>query len=115
MAKWNVPTCDLCGKVMGVPSQGSVSFTEKHYAACVTFGYCRTGRGWGQREDWLDKSYGELCEECFDEIRIMATTTARLIESRRGINDPRNNNVSDVQEDQPQPKRRALPLLRKLS
>lgn len=118
--------CPICEKIVALQRGYSTQKIERVNGLCWDeFGYSLGG--WGSHKNFMRSFRGEVCEECFQIIKIKIDELQQTIKSRRGASkegvciykehkdEPEGNTVPELPTGKLQPKRYRAALLRVLS
>lgn len=118
--------CSICETIVELESGWNTQVIKhKNGILWGDFGY--SIGGWGHRQNFMHSFSGEICDECFNAIKIKINELNETIKKRKGCNKdgiciygtPNNktegNKMFDLQPDELQPKRHKGIVLRLLS
>ena len=114
--------CPICGKITALESNNRIQKIEQVNGICWDRIVYSIG-GWGSRCDFITPFSGEVCNDCFDVLKIKINELKNAFDKRKDSCDEgiciykksQGNNMSSMWEDELQPKRRKKPLLWLLS
>ena len=124
--KESIIRCHICSKITALEKNGKEQKIEQVHGICWDkIGY--SIGGWGSRRDFIHGFSGEVCNDCFTALKTKINELKEVIDQRKNSFDEgvciykkqsdksEGDNLSDLQQDEFQPKRHKTPLLRLLS
>lgn len=124
--KESIIRCPICSKITALEKNGRKQKIEQVHGICWDeIGY--SINGWGSYRDFIHGFSGEVCNDCFIALKTKINELKEVIDQRKNSCDEgvciykkqsdksEGNNLSDLQQDEFQPKRHKTPLLRLLS
>lgn len=124
--KESINRCHICNKIVSMEKDGIKEKIDDVHGVCWSdIGY--SIGGWGRRRNFMHEFSGEICGDCFTALEIKINEFKEVVQQRRNSCDEgiciyktskyqqNRDNMSEMQHDELQRKRRKSPLLRLLS